>query len=206
MGTLAFSEELFGKTRSRILALLFADPDHQFYVREIVNEVASGSGSAQRELAFLERSQLIMRSRRGNQVLYQVNLQHPLYAEIAGLLRKTAGVESALLRALQALGPRVELAAIFGSYAAGNDRPDSDLDVMVIGSATFGEVVEALSETRQGLGREVNPVVYDKAEFSRKIRDGNHFLKTVLSKPLIFLIGDKRELERMGRTRLDRSA
>jgi predicted nucleotidyltransferase len=185
---------------------LFGHPERDYYVRELIATVGAGAGATQRELAFLCGCEIVLRSRRGNQVLYRVNPKHPLYPELSGIVRKTWGAEVVLRNALAKIAPVVTYAAIFGSYARGEERPGSDLDLLVIGKAEFGEVVEVLSSAQRSLGREVNPVVYDQGEFLRKLKAGNHFLRTVAKAPLIFLVGEKREFARMVRSRLDRTA
>ena len=60
-----------------------------------------------------------------------------MFDEIAGLLRKTAGIADVLR---DALGESVTLAFIYGSIASGNETPRSDIDVMVLGSAGFADV------------------------------------------------------------------
>jgi predicted nucleotidyltransferase len=63
-----------------------------------------------------------------------------VFDEIAGLLRKTAGIADVLRDATCALGESVTLAFIYGSIASGNETPRSDIDVMVLGSAGFADV------------------------------------------------------------------
>ena len=59
-----------------------------------------------------------------------------------------------------------------------------------------------LADAQGRIGREINPVVYSRAEFSAKIGLGHHFLQNVLNGEKIFLIGDERELARMAEERL----
>ena len=73
---------------------------------------------------------------------------------------------------------------------------------MVIGEASFGEIVSRLQPAQKTLGREINPTVYAPGEFRRKVRRGNHFLSTVLESKKLFVIGDERELARMAAKRL----
>jgi hypothetical protein len=47
------------------------------------------------------------------------------------------------------------------------------------------------------LGRELNPSVYPTGEFRSKVASGHHFLRSVMSEPKIFLIGDKDELGKL---------
>lgn len=135
---------LFGKTRRRILSLLFGEPKRSFFLREIVRLTRVGQGSVQRELANLVDAELATRHERGNQVFFQANPLSPVYADLRSLVMKTSGVAAAVQQALVALGEKVETAFLYGSVASGEDRADSDVDVMVVGEVEFGEVVQAL--------------------------------------------------------------
>jgi hypothetical protein len=44
------------------------------------------------------------------------------------------------------------------------------------------------------LGREINPTVYAPAEFNKKQAANDPFLKQVLDKPKLFVLGNKDEL------------
>jgi len=52
-----------------------------------------------------------------------------------------------------------------------------------------------MSKAQDKLGREINPSVYPVSELKSKMIDVNHFIRTVLREPKIFLIGDEHELE-----------
>jgi predicted nucleotidyltransferase len=101
---------------------------------------------------------------------------------------------------------RILLAFIYGSVARQDENANSDLDLMVIGSAGFGEIVSSLQGAQKMLGREINPTVYTKAEFQEKLRRGNHFLTRVLEGEKLFVIGDERELAAMAPRRMAQSA
>jgi hypothetical protein len=76
------------------------------------------------------------------------------------------------------------------------------VDLVVIGDASFREVVSALAPAQALLAREVNPVVYSAGEFRSKLRSRHHFVTTVVREPHLFVIGDSSELERLGSKRL----
>jgi len=107
-----------------------------------------------------------------------------------------------LRSALKGLGDRVRLAFIYGSMATGKDKPASDLDLIVVGDLTFSELTSALHSAQEIIGREINPTVYPPSEFKKKLHMDHHFLTSVLKEPRIFLIGDDRELARLGQKRL----
>lgn len=188
---------LFGKTRRAVLALLFCQNERSYYLREISRLAGVGRGALQRELERLVQAGLVTRSRRGNLVLFQANRDTPVFAELRGLMVKTAGVADVLRRALSSLADRIVVAFVYGSMARGEETAESDVDVMVIGEAGFREVCATLSEAEEELGREVNPTVYSADEARKKMAEGQHFVSAVLREPKVFLIGDEDELGRL---------
>ncbi len=198
----AISATLFGKTRRAVLSLLYGHADSAFYLRQIVRAAGGSVGAVQREVKRLSEAGIIRRMARGRQVYYQANPESPVFAELKGLVIKTAGVGDVLRGALALLADRIRVAFIYGSLARGEEREGSDVDLLVVGEVTFAEVVSALSGAQEKLGREVNPTVYPPAEFRSKLLTGHHFLKAVIKEKRILLIGDERELARVAEERL----
>jgi uncharacterized protein len=189
---------LFNKTQRALLTLFFARPEQSFYLRQIVRLADIGQGAAQRELARWVAAGLVVRTQLGHQVHYQANRESPVFEELKALTMKTMGIADVLREALATLADRVTLAFIHGSVARGTEKAGSDVDVAVVGTATFGEVVAAVGAAQTALAREVNPTVYSEREFHAKLSAGHHFLKTVTAQPKVFLIGGERELKRLG--------
>ncbi len=197
---------LFGASRRAILALLYGRPDEAFYLREIARTAGLTPSSLQRDLATLTDAGIVERTRRGHQVYFRANRECPVFDELRGLVVKTFGVLDVLRDALAPLEPRVAIAFVYGSVARGEDRPGSDVDVLVVGDVKFGEVVEALAASELRLGREVNPTVYPRHEFARKLRERDHFLATVVADKKLFLVGGENELRDLARSAADQAA
>ena len=193
------TKTLFSKTRRAVLSLLYSHVDDTYYLRQIVRAAGVGLGTVQRELKQLSDAGIIRRIVRGRQVYYQANPQCPVFAELKNLVVKTVGVGAAIQAALTPLGDRIDVAFIYGSIARSEEHRDSDVDVLVVGKVTFGEIVSSLSEVQKTIGREINPTVYPPAEFQSKLAAGHHFLNSVLRGPIFFLIGDKHELARLAK-------
>jgi predicted nucleotidyltransferase len=193
---------LFGKTRRALLALFYGHPERAFYLREVVRTAGVGQGAVQRELAQLTAVGLLTRHRRGNQVYYQANPEAPIFAELRSLVVKTAGMAEVLREALAELAGRVTVAFVHGSLARGLDQADSDVDLVVVGDLSFGDVVAALHPAQDRLQRELNPTVYSPAEFREKLQEGHHFLTAIMTTPKIFLVGGEHELAGLGAKRL----
>lgn len=192
------SKVLFGQTRRSVLALLFGHADEQFYLREIARRGGTGIGATQRELGRLTEAGLISRVRRGHQIYYQANRKNPIFSELKSILVKTSGIRDILLEGLTSLEDRIKLAFVFGSIARGEEKASSDVDLMVVGEASFTDVVSALGQIEAKLGREVNPTVYGPREFREKLVAKNHFLSTIAKEKKLFVIGDEREFRRLG--------
>lgn len=182
-------DTLFGVQRQRALGWLLLHPDDAVHVRELARLTGTSAGSMHRELARLAEAGLLTRSERGNQVLYQANRACPVFAELAGLFRKTGGLADVLRAALLGLADRIRFALVFGSVARGTETSLSDVDVLVVGEADFAEVVMALHPCQEVLGREVNPVVYSEAEWRARVDRDDPFVRDILQNPVVLLLG-----------------
>lgn len=180
---------LFGADHRRLLGLLYMRPDESFHVREIARLTGVDAGNAHRALRRFEQAGLVNASRSGNQRLYQASRESPIFAELQGIVLKTAGLADVLRDALEPLAPGIERAFVFGSIARGEAGPRSDVDLMVVGDATFTEVVEAVYPLHERLGREVNPVVMTLKEFRLRAKDPG-FIARVMDGPRIRLFGE----------------
>jgi predicted nucleotidyltransferase len=196
----------FSRTRRAILSLLFGHTDETFYLRQIVRASGYGLGPVQRELKLLTEAGIIRRAAHGRQVYFQANSDSPIFPEIKSLITKTVGVGDAIRGALASIAKDIEFALIYGSIARGDEKPRSDIDLLVVGDLTFSDVVVSLQYAQKTLGREINPTVYSGAEFRTKLRKNHHFLTSTINGPKIFLIGDKNELGRLAQKRLARRA
>jgi predicted nucleotidyltransferase len=196
-------ELLFGAYRRRVLSLLLLRPEETFYVREIGRLTGVPAGPLHRELKALTGAGLLVRQASGNQVLYQASRDSPIFEELAGIFRKTAGLADVLRESLRRIAGEIDIAFVFGSVAQGKEKPTSDIDLLVVGSVPFANVVEASHAARERLGREINPVVMSKDAFGSKRRARDRFVSRVMKEPKIFVIGDAGEL---GKPAEDRAA
>ena len=185
---------LFGEYRQRTLGLLLLNPEASFHVRELARLTGTSAGTLHKELTKLTNGGILLRKNIGNQVHYSADLKCPIFDELASILRKTSGLVDVIAKALVNLENSVEFAFVFGSVARGDQQTNSDVDVMLIGSLSFSDAVQALHETQSVLQREINPVVYSQEEFSRRIKNNDSFIKEVLAKPKLFIKGKENEL------------
>lgn len=192
---IGLGEVLFTKTQRRVLGLLFGNPDRSFYSNEITRFADAGVGAVHRELARLEASGLVTTNKIGNQKHYQANRGSPIFHELRGIALKTFGVADHLRKALAPLSRRINAAFVYGSVAGGTDTARSDIDLMIISDDVgYPEVLRTLERAQQDVGRPISPVVYGLEEWSRKVAEKEGFLRRVMEKPKIFLLGSEDDL------------
>ncbi|HET9106190.1 MAG TPA: nucleotidyltransferase domain-containing protein [Steroidobacteraceae bacterium] len=191
----------FGDYRRKVLGLLLLHPGEHFHLREIARMTHTQPGTVRRELSLLARAGVIERDVQGNQVRFRANEGYPIYEELRSILKKTSGVADRLRTALEPLRDAIEIAFVYGSVASGQERPASDIDLLIIGGARFEDVVRVLHPYQQDFRREINPHVYSPAEFQRKAREEHSFVARVLTSPKLFIMGSDDELGKFDQDR-----
>jgi predicted nucleotidyltransferase len=199
MGAPVFAEgpaaALFPKTRRAILGLLYSHPDESFYLRQIVEITGLAMGQVQRELGRLSEAGVLSRTEQGRHVYFRANESCPIFGDLRGIVAKTIGAADIIGTALEQVAQQVRIAFVFGSVARGEEREESDLDIMVIGDAAFSEVADVMRSAEHEIRRQINLTVYPAEELISKARAGHHFIEQVLSGEKLFILGDQRELE-----------
>ena len=192
---MALSELLFpNRYRRAVLSMLLMNPERRVHLRELARLTGASPGTLKKELDALTEAGLLNVQRVGNQTHFSANAQHPVYPELSGLIRKTTGLHDVLAQALEPLADGVVAAFVFGSVASGTEAAHSDVDLMVIGTASFGEVVNAVYEAQAAVGREINPKVMKREEWQAKRSAGQAFLNEVMHKPKLFILGTADDL------------
>lgn len=186
------SAALFGQTKTALLSLFYGRTDEAFHVRELVRSLDSGSGAVQREVKNLWDCGLLTKTQKGNRCFYQVNKASPLYSRMRDLITTASleDVETVMKAALNPLRSKIETAFVFGSVAKGTAKPDSDIDVMVVGDLTFQDLVPRLAKAEKALHRKIDPVLYTSSEYRSKLDNNNHFLTAVMRGEKNLLVAD----------------
>ena len=76
------------------------------------------------------------------------------------------------------------------------DTAQSDVDVMIVSNTLgYGEVFGALEAATVSLGRTVNPTLYTRADWAKRVHDDNAFVTRVWQQPKIWLIGNEDQID-----------
>jgi predicted nucleotidyltransferase len=183
--------------QARLLALVLPSPERRWTAAELQERLDAVQQTLSNELRRLAAAGLLEVETVGRTKLYRAATASPLYEPLRELVERTLGVEE-LLRAKLGEIEGVEVAAIFGSWAAGTPtRPASDIDLLVVGRVDFERVADALRQVEEVAGREIHLVLYARDELRDKLAAGSGFVSNVLRGELKPLIGDPSQLLRL---------
>ena len=189
-----FGAALFTETQQRVLGYLFGQPERSFYAKELIKKTGSGSGAVQRELKRLEASGLVTSRWQGNQKHFQANRQAPIFEELCSIALKTFALADPIRERLQGLETEITAAFIYGSIAKQTEHAASDIDLLVISDKLgYGELMVAMEQAEELLGRKINPTLYSDKEFKHRRMQGNSFVTRILEQPCIWLIGNEHD-------------
>ncbi len=181
-------------TRQKILKILFANPDKEFYLSEIARKVKASAGNCQRELKKMVKIGVLNSDKKNNLRIFSVNKKNPVYKETYNIINKTIGVEDEIKRLIKKI-PGINFAFIFGSYVKGDFSANSDIDLFIIGDVNENNLIKNLKKTEQNIDREINYHLYSEEDFKNKLKN-NSFLKNIV-KNRLFLTNNQNEFERL---------
>ena len=185
---------LLARTKQRLLSVILMQPDRSWYLSELGRHLKVPLSSLQRELGQFVEAGILAKRQDGNRVYFQADRSCPVFQELASLLTKTVGLADVVREALMPFRAKTDLALIYGSVATGNERSSSDVDLMLVGKATLADLAVPLRDLEARLGRTVNPTVYTRHGFEKRISEKNHFLTSVLGTNLLFILGTANDL------------
>ncbi len=181
------------RIRRDLLTLFFTDPSQRYYLRELQRLLGYSAGSIRRELQKFKKDRLFITEKVGNLLYYALNTNHPLFEELKSIVSKTVGVEGSLKKALTSV-KGIEIAFIYGSFAARNENSASDIDLMIIGDPDSSAVHRKLTTLERKLKREINLSLHSMKEYQARKKSKSGFILDLLNRPKIMLIGEEDDL------------
>lgn len=175
------------KTKEKILRLFFSAPEKSYYLRQMERMINVSVGTLRREILVLKEKGIFKSEHRGNLLYFFLNKEYPLYKELKNIIFKTIGAEGALKKELSKISG-IKEAYIYGSFARGEEKSLSDIDILIIGSINENEFIDLISKLEQKLDREINYTLMTEKEFRKKLKEKNSFLENILKQKKIKLL------------------
>jgi predicted nucleotidyltransferase len=181
---------LLTKNQAQILALFFSRPENEFYLSEIGEAIGKLPGVFQKGINSLEMQGIVTSRKYGNQRLFKLNDKYPLLNEIKSIVLMSVGVEAQLRVIFEGM-PEISSVLIYGSYATGVMRQDSDIDVLIVGTdaGIENDLIKKIPPIERRIRREINYTFYLQEEFKKKIKHNDPFLENVRRNKHIVLKG-----------------
>lgn len=191
--TSPFGGLLGSETRARLLVHFVVNPGSRLNLRALGRRTGvSGKRSLQIEVNRLVALGLLRAEPEGRATIISRSADQPQWSAVTLLAREFA--PALLLRDVLAGVPGVEAAFVFGSFARGDARPDSDIDLFVYGEVPDLELGAAVLNASLVLDREIDVKRYGELAFRRDIQPGASFLPSALRGPKLWLIGSAERL------------
>ena len=189
-------ERLFtSKTRVRILELLLINSDKEFHLREIARRTKTTPIYVSKELVNLKKIGLVSAKRKANLILFNCNKNSPIFSEIKNIFIKTESFGSVIGNVLE--DQNIKYALIYGSFARGEEKENSDIDLLIIGEIGETYLIRIIRELEKKLNREINYIIWSEKELLTKAEKKHSLLLDIVYKPVIMLKGDFNEFERL---------
>jgi predicted nucleotidyltransferase len=179
----------------RLLALLLLQPERAWTLDGLAQALSAARSSVHRELERAEDAGLVRRDTASRPHRFVAATDDPMFEPLAMLLQRSIGIEEELRAALRR--PDVRVAVIHGSWASGSRRPDSDVDVLVVGDAPLRELRRAVRSIGQVVGRTIDITAMSVPEFRDRLEEGSGFARAILAGPTVPLVGDAESLRRL---------
>jgi predicted nucleotidyltransferase len=167
----------FSQSATRVLRLLTRHPEKAYTGRELAAAAGVPHHRAGDALLRLQAEGVVTSRAVGNAYVWQLRTMNIITNAVREVFKAEAAFHAELMllvrRHLHA-GADVHEIRLFGSAARGEERPGSDLDLLVIVAVAGARVrinraLEQLeADLATGYGVRLRPIVYTKAEFRRK--------------------------------------
>jgi predicted nucleotidyltransferase len=184
------------KTRKVILKAFVESPNAEYYTRQLASLHHLSAGTLHRELKNLSSLGILKARKIGNIKLFSINKQNPVYEEIKNIIYKTEGVVKFIKDGIPGVRG-IKVAFIYGSFAKGDERQDSDVDIFLIGDTIDeDELIRVIINIEKKLFKEINYTRYTENEYKKEKKKKNSFILEVIKGKKIFIKGDENDLYR----------
>src|ERR671919_1553369 len=176
-------------TQGRLLAILAANPERSYGIRELAEAAATSPTTAQREIDRAETAGIVTSRHEGRNRRVRMNPAHYLYQPVRQILLATYGAAHVIIEEFSDLDD-ADRVILYGSWVAryeGHDgKPPNDIDVLVIGDNVDRLAVDqAADRAERRIGLPVQATIRGRNAW-RQADDA--FLATVKSRPHLTLL------------------
>lgn len=182
------SNLIAGKTRTKILYLLFGDPKRNLHMRNIEKLTGERINAVRSALTSLVSKNILNKEQIGKKIFFRANPQGMFYEELLRLIAKTSGIGERILKERLHLG-KIKTAFLTSDYYMRRERNGNEVDVVIVGTVSLSEVAKIAKEEGEKVGVELNYSVMTPEEFGERRKNKDPFLARLLQRNRIYIIG-----------------
>lgn len=187
-------EHLFtSKTRTKLLLLFLFNQTKEYHLREIARRIGISPTYVNKELNNLEKINLIKKEKKANLNIYSLNLKCIFLNELKMIFLKTDYFWELIKKELN---DKVKYSFIFGSFAQGQEKELSDIDLFLVSGLKEDKVIRIIQKLEKFTEREINYVLWDERTFNQRAAEGHHLLRTIKKSKIIMLVGEENEFKK----------
>ena len=179
-------EKLFGsKTRAKLLALFFENPDKSYYVREITRVIEEQINSVRRELTNLNSLGLVKIENYENKVYYSANTKHPFARPMTEIFARKIDSNSVI----EASTPKSvweeyvrPVENLVSALVVTNRLPGQDgLDLLIVGNDYQRKITRWAELIEKKIGKPLNYAIMTRDDYLYRKSVRDRFLADVWS-------------------------
>lgn len=179
-------EKLFGsKTRAKLLALFFENPEKSYYVREITRVIGEQINSVRRELTNLSGLGLVKIENYENKVYYSANMKHAFARPMTEIFARSSAKSSANYMKTKNTEQEAEHSSVWENYVrpvanlisaliVTNRIPGQDgLDLLIVGDNRTHKLTHWAEVVEKRQGKPLNYVIISREDYiyRKSVRD-----------------------------------
>jgi hypothetical protein len=157
-----FSGIISSKTRIKLLVRFFFNPKTSSYLRELSKEFNVSTNSVREELNHLTKTKLLKSEKRGRQIFYVANQEHPLFPELKSIVSKVMGIDQVIDGIVNRMGD-LEKAYLIDDYAQGKDS--GIIDLVLVGDINQYHLNDLSKKTERYIKRKIRSLVLSRDEY-----------------------------------------
>ncbi len=178
-------------SRVKLFEELIFNPKEELYLSELARATGTEPIQASKELSNLKDLGLVKERKEEKMIFYKMNKDSPIYSDLKNIFLKTESLGNSLKKYLK--DHKLQYAVIFGSFAKGEEKPESDVDLLLVGNIGEKKLIKTIHKAEKNLRREINYILWSRKEFNKKLRQKHHLLKDIHKNKTINLIGGEDE-------------
>ena len=187
-----YLEKLTGsKVKIKILRALCRFENKSFTSRELAANIQVSHTAVLKSLPDLQEMNIINRHNHGNSHVISINEESHLYRQLKEMFNFEDNSLNSLKKEIIEMLPKAKKIALFGSISQKKEKPDSDVDILIIAKdkqETELIIAEKQEKFTKKFGNVISAQIMNEAEFSKK--KNTPFIKDLL-KNHIMLKGER---------------